>query len=287
MPPQLRDIQVSVVGLGLMGGSLAAALTTRRACRRVVGVARRKETIAQALDMGIIHSGTCDLTEGTSSADVMVLATPVRTIVQLIGVIAPLLSPGCLLTDVGSTKQAVVQAMQALPPSVQAVGGHPMCGKETAGLDAADPLLFEEATYVLTPPAQTSANALALALQLVEAIGARPLLLDAPRHDALVAAVSHLPYLLAVGLVATAENLSDDAIWDVAAGGFRDTSRLAASDERMMLDILLTNKQAVSQTFACFQKRLARLTHLLETGDKAGLYAIITAAAQRRRRLFQ
>jgi prephenate dehydrogenase len=122
---------------------------------------------------------------------------------------------------------------------------------------------------------------------MAQAVGARPLLLDAPCHDALVAAISHLPYLLAVGLVATAERLANDTVWEVAASGFRDTSRLAASDEAMMLDILLTNRTAVRRMLARFQDQLAGLAHLLETGDEAGLRAAMTAAAQRRRRLFQ
>jgi prephenate dehydrogenase len=283
---RLQDAQVTVVGLGLMGGSLAAALTARHACRRVVGVARREETVTQALTMGIIHQGTCHLDAGVRDADVVVLATPVRAIIELIGRIGPLLPPGCLLTDVGSTKQAVAEAMQVLPPHVQPVGGHPMCGKETAGLSAADPSLYEGATYVLTPLDRTGDVALALARELTQAVGARPLLLDASRHDALVAAISHLPYLLAAGLVATAEGLADETAWKVAASGFRDTTRLAASDETMMLDILLTNRVAVRQALARFQAQLADLARLLEADDAIGLRAAMTAAAQRRRRLF-
>lgn len=287
MATRLQDTQVTVVGLGLMGGSLAAALTARQVCRRVVGVTRREETVRQALAMGIIHEGTCRLAEGVRDADVVVLATPVRTIIRLIGQVGPLLPLGCLLTDLGSTKQAVVQAMQELPPHVQPVGGHPMCGKETAGLSAADPSLYESATYVLTPLARTGDDVLALARELARAIGARPLLLDAPHHDRLVAAISHLPHLLAVGLVATVEDLTDDAAWKVAASGFRDTTRLAASDETMMLDILLTNRAAVRQMLALFQDHLVGLSRLLEEGDEAGLRAAMNAAVKRRRGLFQ
>ena len=162
-----------------------------------------------------------------------------------------------------------------------------MCGKEIAGLSAADSSLYEGATYVLSPLARTSNDALVLAHELVLAVGARPLLLDASRHDALVAAISHLPYLLAVSLVATAQDLADDTTWELAANGFRYTSRLAASNEAMMLDILLTNRAAVRQMLARFQDQLAGLAHLLETGDEASLSAAMTAVAQRRRRLFQ
>ncbi|MGC8787228.1 MAG: prephenate dehydrogenase [Anaerolineae bacterium] len=286
MPMQLQDAQVTIVGLGLMGGSLAAALITRGACRRVVGVARRQETIAQALAMGVIHEGTCQVYEGVKNADIVVLATPVLTIVQLIEEIGPWLPPDCLLTDMGSTKQAVVQAMQALPPHVQPIGGHPMCGKEVAGLAAADAALFRDAVYVLTPLARTSDAAIALAQDLVRGVGAQPLLLDPMRHDLLVAAVSHLPYLLAVALVATNESLADNAVWQLAATGFRDTTRLAASDETMMLHILLSNQIGIRPMLARFQEQLAHLDNLLESGDEAGLRAAIVAAACRRRRLF-
>jgi prephenate dehydrogenase len=278
---------VAIVGLGLMGGSLAAALVQSRACRRVVGVARREEVVSQALEMGAIDVGTCDLVVGVTEADIVVLATPVRSIMHLIEGIGPLLAPGCLLTDVGSTKQAVVERMQLLPPHVQPVGGHPMCGKESAGLSAAEPSLFADATYVLTPLARTSDDAVALAAALVRAVGARPLLLEPSHHDLWAAAVSHLPYILSLGLVAAVESVGDSGVWQLAASGFCDTSRLAASDEAMMLDILLTNRAEVSGMLSRFQDRLAEIGHLLDEDDEAGLRTTITAAAQRRRRLFQ
>jgi prephenate dehydrogenase len=283
----LRDARVAIVGLGLMGGSLAAALVQSRACRRVVGVARREEAVSLALEMGAVDVGTCNLAEGVAEADIVVLATPVRSIMRLIESIGPLVAPGCLLTDVGSTKEAVVRRMELLPPHVQPVGGHPMCGKESAGLSAAEPGLFAGATYVLTPLGRTSDDAVALAAALVRAVGARPLLLEPSHHDLLAAAVSHLPYILSLGLVAAAESVGDDAVWQLAASGFRDTSRLAASDEAMMLDILLTNRAEVSGMLSRFQHRLAEIVHQLDEDDETGLLATISAAAQRRRRLLQ
>lgn len=285
--PALSDTQVTIVGLGLMGGSMAAALMSSHACRRVVGVARRDETIAQALTMGIIHEGTCDLAVGVRSADIVVLATPVRAIVGLVRELGPLLMPGCLLTDLGSTKQEVVRAMQALPKHVQAVGGHPMCGRESSGLSAAESSLYEGATFVLTPLPRTNDAAIALASDLADAIGARPLLLEPSRHDMLVAAISHLPYLLAVGLVHTAESVGDDDLWRIVASGFRDTSRLAASNETMMCDVLLTNRTLVRQMLTRCQHQLEDLAQLLDTGDDATLRSALITAAQRRRGLFR
>lgn len=279
----LKNARVAIVGIGLMGGSLAGALKKRGACREVRGVARREETIEEALRRGFINEGTCDLAKGVEQADLIVLATPVRTVLELVPQVGSLAPAGCLLMDLSSTKARVVEAMKALPPYLQAIGGHPMCGKEASGVVAAEADLYEGATFVLTPLRQgsgqalrrTSSEALTLAQELVEAIGAQPLLMDAERHDRLVAAVSHLPYLLSVGLVATAEEVAaeDEMVWELAASGFRDASRLAASDVTMMLDILLTNRQAVGETLSRFANQLNAIAHLLETDDVQTLKA--------------
>ena len=238
---------------------------------------------------GFIHAGACDLAEGVGQADLIVLATPVRAILELVPRVGALAPAGCLLMDLGSTKARIVEAMEALPPHLQAVGGHPMCGKETSGVVAAEADLYEGATFVLTPLQRTRSEALALAQELVEAVGARPLLMDAERHDRLVATVSHLPYLLSVSLVATAEEMAaeDELIWELAASGFRDTSRLAASDVTMMLDILLTNRQAVGEMVSRFAHQLSAIAHLLEANDEWGLRSLMEQAQKRRERMFR
>jgi prephenate dehydrogenase len=285
---RLKDAHVAIVGLGLMGGSLAAALKAEGTCREVRGMARRPETIAEALARGFIDTGTLDLAEGVRGADVVVLATPVRAIVELIPRLGPLLLPGCLLMDVGSTKATIIAAMERLPAHVQPLGGHPMCGKEVSGIGAAEAKLYRGATFVLTPLPRTSPNALALALELVEAVGARPLIMDAHRHDRLVAAVSHLPYLLSLSLVATAEDVAegDRMVWDLASSGFRDASRLAASDVTMMLDILLTNREEVAEMLVRFREGLNELARLLEAEDELGLRRMMEAARRRRGGMF-
>ncbi len=285
----LKDARVAIVGLGLMGGSLAGALKKRGACREVRGVARRGETIKEAMRCDFIHVGTCDLAKGVEQADLIVLATPVRTILELIPLVGSLAPAGCVLIDLGSTKARIVEAMEALPPHLQAVGGHPMCGKEASGVVAAEADLYEGATFVLTPLQRTSSETLTLAQELVEAVGARPLVMDAERHDRLVAAVSHLPYLLSMGLVATAEEIAteDELVWGLAASGFRDTSRLAASDVTMMLDILLTNRQAVGETLSLFAHQLNAIAHLLEANDEEGLRSLMEQVRKRREEIFR
>jgi prephenate dehydrogenase len=289
MPFTLRDAQVAVVGLGLMGGSLAAALSAGRTCRQVVGVARRPSTLTTALALRFIQRGVTDLEEGVREADLVILATPVRDILARIATIGPALKPGCVLLDVGSTKREICRAMEALPPHVQPIGGHPLCGKETSGLTMAEPDLYRDRIFVLAPLERTAPEALALAQELVAAIGGRPLLLDAARHDALVAAISHLPYLLAATLVNAAESLSggDDLLWSLAAGGFRDTSRVAASSIPMMMDILTTNREPILDALRAAQWELSALTQLLQENDLAALQARLEAARHRRMEVFR
>lgn len=273
----LAESRIAIVGLGLMGGSLAGALRGR--CRQVIGVARREETVAVAQARHLVDHGTTDLAQAIRDADVVVLATPVRTILRLLPVIGSLLpSPG-LVMDVGSTKREIVAAMEHLPPHIQPLGGHPMCGRECSGIEAADPTLYHGCTFILTPLARTSPQALALGTALVKAAGARPLLLDAERHDRLVALLSHLPYLVACALVATANvgRSADPLSWQVAAGGFRDTSRLAGSDVTMMMDILLTNRDWVRKAMASYEREFRRLRRLLESGDEGDLRAALEA----------
>ncbi len=233
-----------MVGLGLMGASLCLDLSQQNLCREVRGVARRTDTVLDAFFAGAVDLATNDLHTGILGADIVVLATPVRTILRMLEELGPRLWPGTLVIDLGSTKQAICAAMERLPPGLQPIGGHPMTGKETAGFQAAEPGLYRGAPWILTPLPRTSPEALELARELVEAVGARPMVLDAERHDRLVASISHLPFLLASALVhAVADTgAQDPAVWELAAGGFRDTSRVAASDTRMFLDILMTNR---------------------------------------------
>jgi prephenate dehydrogenase len=244
--------------------------------------------VSLALERGWLHRGSTVLAEGVAEADMVVLATPVRTIIGMLPQVGDLVKPSCVVMDLGSTKSAVVQAMANLPDHVQPVGGHPMCGKETSGLETAEPDLYEGRVFVLTPLDRTAQAAQDLAGELVEAIGGRPMLLGAERHDQLVAAVSHLPYLLACALVGAAEELgqADDLAWQLTASGFRDTSRLAASEVSMMLDILLTNRAAVLETLGTAEAQLGHLARLVREGDVDRLRSALDAIQSRRRALF-
>ena len=281
----LADTRISIVGLGLMGGSLAGAL--RGKCRAVIGVARRAETTQAAAARGFTDQATVDLAAGLRNANVVILATPVRTILRLLDEIGPLLQAGCLVMDLGSTKAQIVAKMDSLPSHVQPLGAHPMCGREAPGIEAADAALYQGHTFVLPPLPRTSGAALSLGCELVEAVGARILLMEPDDHDRLVATISHLPYVLACALVGAAEEAAscDPRVWDLAASGFRDTSRLSASGVPMMLDILLTNREAVLKALRDCDAHVHVLARLLEAGDEEGLRAMLAAARNRRTHL--
>ncbi len=272
---RLADCRVAIVGLGLMGASLAIDLIHNGLCREVRGIARRTATVLDAFFSGAVDLATNDLTTGVIAADIVILATPVRTIVDVIDELGPHLWPGTLVMDMGSTKAEICAALDRLPPGVQPIGGHPMTGKETAGFEAAEANLYRGATWVLTPLARTSPEAVCLATELVEAVGARPVVLPPARHDRLVATISHLPFLAASALVHTTAQVGaeDPTVWELAAGGFRDTSRVAASDTRMFLDILMTNQPAVLAQLDAYMEQLADLRRLLQAKDEPALRA--------------
>ncbi len=279
---------MTIVGLGLMGGSLAMALKQRNICREVVGLVRRGEVVQAAKEAKVVDDATIDPAQALSEADLVVFSTPVRTIIQQLGQWASLFKPGAIISDMGSTKEKIVRAMAALPPGVYPIGSHPMCGKEQAGLDAAEASLYEGAPWILTPLERTPPAVVHLMGNLAEAIGAKPRILTADRHDKLVAAVSHLPYALAATLVLAAQCMADDdpAVWEVAASGFKDTSRVAASDVTMMLDILLTNQASVGRMLTLAQQQLAQLAEALTAEDEVALRALLERAAQQRRLLY-
>jgi prephenate dehydrogenase len=280
----LSQQQVAIVGLGLMGGSMALAL--RSSVGKLIGVDPDKRTLAYAQEQGIIDAGTTDLQNGVKDAQTVILAAPVQRILDMLqNRIGGYLRSNTLLIDLGSTKAEICAAMGRLPIGVLAMGGHPMCGKERSGIEAADPHLYDGRPFVLCPPRRATPAARLRALELVQAINAVAIEMDAARHDRLVAGISHLPYLLSAALVRTVagEAEFDPRVWELAAGGFRDTSRLAASDVTVMLDILSTNTAAVARLLALFRMQLAALEVALIAQDDAQLRAILGNVQEVRR----
>lgn len=280
----LSDCSVTVIGLGLMGSSLCIDLKQRNLCREVRGVTRSISTILSSFHEDAVDLATTDLGSGVAGADIVILSTPVRAVVSMLESLGPLLWPGTVVMDMGSTKAEICAAMDRLPPTVQPIGGHPMTGKETAGYASAESDLYEGAPWVLTPLPRTTTETVTLATELARAIGAIPITMEPVRHDRLVAAISHLPFLVASALVHTVNDssASDAAVWDLAAGGFRDTSRVAASDTQMFLDILMTNRGAVLAQMDALGAHLQELRTLLADGDEESLRAKLSCSQSTR-----
>ncbi|MCY3799327.1 MAG: prephenate dehydrogenase [Chloroflexota bacterium] len=279
-----RARHLAIVGLGLMGGSLALAMRDHADC--ISGVDHDERARRNALERGMVDCASDDLYQAVNDADVVVLAAPVRVIVEMLQMrIGSYLRSNTLVIDIGSTKQDIVDAMANLPIGVNAVGGHPMTGKENGGIEESDRSLYRGRPFVLCPSRRTTPAARLHAVSFVETLGALPIEMDAERHDQIVAGISHLPYLLSATLVATIANQAQDdsAYWELAAGGFRDTSRLAASDVTMMGDILSTNTQAVATLLAQFRMQLAMLETLLIAGDDHRLGESLQPIRQARR----
>ncbi len=267
-----------------MGGSLALAL--RPFAETITAVEMDRQACEYALEKRIVDRATDDLREGVSEADVVIMAAPVRVIQALIERrIGSYLRSNVLFVDIGSTKKDICAAMGRLPVGVQAVGGHPMTGKETSGVQYSDANLYKGRPFVLCPTRRTTPAARLRALALVAALGAMPFEMEAERHDHLVAAISHLPYLLSAALVATVakEGQTDPLVWELAAGGFRDMSRLAGQDVTMMGDILSTNTQAVATLLALFRVQLAMIEALLVSRHEEELTDMLIPAREARR----
>ena len=275
-PERLADCTVAIFGLGLMGGSLAMAL--HGFCRRLIGIDPDAGTLALARQLRLADELALTPGQSLAQADVLVLAAPVCVIVDMLPGL-PRLHPGHpLVLDLGSTKAAILQAMATLPERFDPLGGHPMTGKEHSSLMQAEAGLFQGAPFALTALERTSPHARSLAEQLVLAIGAHPLWLDAATHDQMVAAVSHVPFLAANALAAVTPLEAAPMV----GPGFRSTTRVAATPTAMMLDILATNGSNVLGGLRALRARLEELENAIEAGDEARLRALLQEGAERR-----
>lgn len=271
--------RVAIVGVGLIGGSLGLAINRRSLAKEVIGIGRNPESLDLALKCGAAHRVSLSY-DGLDACDLVIVGTPVGSTLGVLTEISPHLSPGTVVTDVGSTKAKIVQeSLGALPGGVVFIGGHPMAGSEREGIAGADPYLFENAFYVLTPVDGTPAESLRRLTRLVEGIGSRPVLMDPLEHDLSVAAVSHLPHLMAATLVNSLFDLpGSEKMSLLAAGGFRDTTRIAAGSPVMWRDIFTANRHFILEAIAAFRRRLDEFQDAVESGDAPKIYDLLDRA---------
>jgi cyclohexadieny/prephenate dehydrogenase len=272
--------RVAVVGLGLLGGSLAGAARECGLAARVVGVSRGRENAAAALAAGLVDESTCDLAAGVAGADLVVLCTPVFAMAETLARAAAHLAPGALVTDVGSVKAPLVETLPGLlPAGVHYVGAHPMAGSHATGLRHARRDLFAGAACVLTPTATTPPAALARVRAFWAALGARIHERDAARHDAEVAWVSHLPHAVAFAYAASLADAPASA-FALKGAGFRDFTRIAASDPELWADILTTNAKALAGPLARTAAALTRLARAIEAGEVESVQRCLAEASE-------
>ena len=274
-----------IFGVGLIGGSVALALKKAGVNTHIVGVGRTRNSLDEALNLGIIDVAESDIQAAVHDADVIMLATPVAQTTQILESIQPFLQANTVITDAGSTKSDVLNNAKAVLGSQfkQFIGGHPIAGAEKSGAAAAIADLFVAKNVVLTPTDETNPDAVNTVTALWRSCGANVSTMSAEQHDAIFAAVSHLPHLLAFALVDDIASRPNAAqLFSFAASGFRDFTRIAGSHPEMWRDISLANKQALLNEISAFEQELSTVKQLLTQDDSAGLEALFERASHAR-----
>jgi prephenate dehydrogenase len=265
----LAESRIAIIGLGLMGGSLALGL--RGKCAALYGIDPHHATLELALSQHIVDYADSDPTTLPPKVDLIILAAPVPAILILLEQLPSLTPNPCIVMDLGSTKRLIVEAMSRLPERFDPVGGHPICGKEKISLVNAERTLYYAAPFLLTPLGRTSPRALSAASQIIEALGAKARVLDAIEHDRIFACTSHLPFLLSSALaLATPQNIAS-----FVGPGFKSVSRLAGTPSSMMLGVLQSNRENVLNALSEFQKQLIEINTVLANEDYLMLEAIL------------
>lgn len=277
--------KITVVGVGLLGGSLGLAIKQRRMARRVEGFVRRTASIAECEKAGAVDHATRDLRRAVEDADLVILCTPIGQMRELAERMAPVLKRGAIITDVGSVKAGVVQALEPLLAAAGAhfVGSHPMAGAEKTGVKAARADLFKDAVCAITPTSRSNAVAVKRVEEFWREIGARPLKLPPEAHDELVSRSSHLPHVVAAELanyVLSPIHPKEQAL--LCANGFRDTTRIASGSPEMWRDIALANRNNLARVLGVFVDDLKEFQQALESGDEKAIEEFFEKARQRR-----
>jgi prephenate dehydrogenase len=273
---EIRFHKVVIIGVGLIGGSLAIDLKKEGFVDEIIGVGRGKENLKKAVELGVIDSFTFDATEAVKEADLVVVAVPVVSSIEVIKTALSSMKTGAILTDVGSVKGALIEEIDgAVPDGIDVVWGHPIAGTEHSGVEAAFSGLYAGKICVITPSENTSTQATEAVTCMWEKVGSEVVLMDAREHDAILGAVSHLPHLAAFSLVNTIADLQgkESDILKFSAGGFRDFTRIASSSPKMWRDICELNKAALIDVIEGLEKSLTKLKGFIKASDFDALQA--------------
>lgn len=283
--------RIALVGIGLIGSSISHAARRARLAKSIVGSARTPATVETALKLGLIEAGYASAREAAKDADLVILCTPVGLCGPIAAEIAPVLKPGAILTDVGSVKSAIVRDVSPhVPAGVHFVPGHPIAGTEQSGPDSGFAELFDNRWCILTPEPHTDNAAVEKLRAFWEGLGSKVEVMTPEHHDLVLAITSHVPHLIAYNIVNTAahlERVTDSEVIKYSAGGFRDFTRIAASDPTMWRDVFLNNKDAVLDMLGRFTEDLTTLQRAIRYGDGDTLFRLFSEARAVRRSIIQ
>lgn len=279
--------RVALIGIGLIGSSLSHVIRRDGLAEHIAVAARTQQTLDKAMELGLADSVTLDAGQAVEDADLVVLCAPLGAYAGIAAAIGPALKPGAIVSDVGSVKQAVIRDVGPhLPTGVHLVPAHPVAGTEHSGPEAGFPELFQGRWCILTPTAGTDAQAIDRVKTLWERAGMLIEMMDADHHDQVLALTSHLPHLIAYTIVGTATDLEEHLQQEVikySAGGFRDFTRIAASDPVMWRDVFLNNREAVLEMLGRFSEDLTAVQRAIRRGEGDTLHEIFSRARELRR----
>ena len=274
--------RITIIGVGLIGGSLGLRICQKKLADKVVGVVRRKASLQKVLDSKAVDEVTTDLAEGIGRSEIVVIATPVGSIVEQVKSIVPLVKPGTVITDVGSVKAEIISSVEkTLPKGIFFVGGHPLAGSEKSGVENARADLFDKTVAILTTTPKTNPRAFRKIRDLWEGLGIEVRVLSPNDHDLILARTSHIPHLTAFALVAALQNGDESFV----ASGFKDTTRIAASDPTMWKDIFFSNRKALLKEIKSFQVRLEKITSLIQKEEQDKLLQELEKIQAKREKL--
>ena len=287
----IRFNKITIIGVGLMGGSLGLALRQHQVAREVIGLGRNPQRLEIALKTGAIDRATVDYKDAVAEADVVIICTPVGDIVPQFRQILPFLKPGCIVTDAGSTKANIVHEIDRLLKESKSpacfIGSHPMCGSEHSGIEAATVDLYQNALCILTPGLNENSKATDAIQSLWESVGCRTMNLEPQSHDVAVACVSHLPHVMAASLIITMMEMdnSKDIFPKIASSGFRDTTRVAGGHPELWKDICIENKDAIIDVIHKMKANLNEFETAIQKEDAETLYRLFDTARTYREKI--
>ncbi|NPA71890.1 MAG: prephenate dehydrogenase/arogenate dehydrogenase family protein [Gammaproteobacteria bacterium] len=277
--------KITIIGVGLIGGSFAKGLKEAGLVNHIMGFGQNEQNLAKAIELGVVDQVSTHIETAVKDADLILLAVPLGVMGTVLEQMKPYLNPKTIITDAGSAKGSVIESVESVFGEIPAnfVPGHPIAGKEKSGVTAADSTLYRDHRVILTPVANTDAEAISVVKALWQALGAKVEIMAAQQHDEIFAATSHLPHLLAFSLV----NMLDEHealgnVFPYTAGGFRDFTRIASSDATIWRDIALTNSTALVKWLEHYQNNIAALTTLVKNQEGDALYKLFDDAKRAR-----